>query len=55
MTLKPCPFCGSEDVVLVSGRHAPWYYTAVSCRSCEMEVTRKWGGLINGWNRREKE
>lgn len=48
--LKPCPFCGSENIELVAGDAWPW----VRCRSClassAMEDAEE--DAIEKWNRR---
>lgn len=58
MEVKPCPFCGSTDVVFDMGKTMKWIY----CRSCyamalPTQVRGKAGKnlLIARWNRRADE
>ena len=47
--LKPCPFCGSERLVVHEGKYA-W----VNCLNCETDGPVKQLGeeAIEAWNRR---
>jgi len=53
--LKPCPFCGSEDVVIYKSDVVDEYHEL--CNSCE--VTTKYSNSLDGaialWNTREGE
>lgn len=60
--LKPCPFCGSEDVEPALDEFAPeghkvdWW--VVHCNRCSAEYRNihcDKEGVIEGWNRRVKE
>ncbi len=44
--LKPCPFCGSADVCVVS------FGYGVRCRDCEMAFSGTAPGGAEKWNRR---
>lgn len=50
--LKPCPFCGSSDVVLQNLTDEDDNY--VSCNSCEVQqiATHTRDMAIKAWNRR---
>ena len=52
MTLKPCPFCGSDDVLVEENATFTW----VECQSCDARGTQVIGeeGAIKAWNRRAK-
>lgn len=49
--LKPCPFCGSEDIGPILGEYGLWWVDCDSCHACgplgdtELEA-------ITAWNRR---
>ena len=53
--LKPCPFCGSDDLIVCESKKRAYFY--VSCYECGAEC----GGCegleeaIEEWNRRVKE
>lgn len=52
--LKPCPFCGSSEVKIVSCGVADLYYRPV-CESCGCGFIRYWTdeqSAIEAWNRR---
>jgi transcription elongation factor Elf1 len=45
--LKPCPFCGSDQVSKSEGKHAdgsPWFY--IECENCDAVAEPEM------WNRR---
>ena len=50
MKLKPCPFCGSNDVKVVSGMNF------VACYECESDsgVYDSKEEAVKAWNRRVK-
>ena len=48
--LKPCPFCGSENISIAK----PGGYWRARCENCRISISgyiRK-DGLIESWNRR---
>lgn len=51
--LKPCPFCGSNDLELIIG-DTPWLYHTIDCSGCpvSMEVDGGEELIINAWNTR---
>ena len=56
--LKPCPFCGSTDVKLVSSDDKS--YVSVTCKDCNVWVDHLFCDLseeqmVALWNRRAKE
>jgi Lar family restriction alleviation protein len=59
MKLKPCPFCGSEDVTLYGG-HYLGNPLGVVCRNCgamsktNILLYRGEETAINNWNQRVK-
>lgn len=52
MELKPCPFCGSENVNIDADIDDYWYW--VYCQECETRGPISTVGLdaIEAWNRR---
>lgn len=54
--LKPCPFCGSEDVVDGSSRHSLGVDIYVKCTNCnaKVQICEEYGQdeLYKRWNRR---
>ncbi len=53
--LKPCPFCGSEEVHVVS--YMPSKSHDVTCGKCETKgpVSKDRDEAIKAWNKRVKE
>ena len=51
--LKPCPFCGSEDLKIVNSNRRG---LAVSCNSCRFDAVGYWSDSTNSisaaWNTR---
>lgn len=35
MTLKPCPFCGSKNIILISSHNKTWNYA--TCDDCNSD------------------
>lgn len=52
MKLKPCPFCGSDDVSVIDIAKV-WMVKCESCLACGT-VTTKENTAIKAWNRRAK-
>lgn len=57
--LRPCPFCGGEDVVVERYEHheGQWRYRAVCTGCMAMVDTGCWqtmGRAIEAWNRRSR-
>ena len=54
--LKPCPFCGSEDIAFVQYEHAAGLRYKVCCFSCLAEIdpgyAQKPHVVADMWNRR---
>lgn len=50
VALKPCPFCGSKDVIVDYGEYGP----IIACRGCgiDMEVNYTYQDPVECWNRR---
>lgn len=48
--LKPCPFCGSRDIVIVKYDDNMW----AACKSCHVKTVLEHSekSAINTWNRR---
>lgn len=51
--LKPCPFCGSNDVKI----HVGYSHSYIRCEGCIVSTRRfkDIQGAVNCWNRRVKE
>lgn len=52
-TPRPCPFCGSEDVDVLSKNHFPY----VSCNDCDCRGPDKYdpAEAVDAWNKRAVE
>ena len=56
-TVKPCPFCGSDDLHIITVYIDDNAYDAIECRECDAIFTscddtdRE---IFNAWNRRHK-
>lgn len=52
--VKPCPFCGSEDIVIAPGQNSRaeegFAYSCVTCQECGAEV---YGEAVNYYNNPE--
>ena len=57
--LKPCPFCGSEDIQEGSRTSGLCTDIYIRCRTCggKMQICEEYGEeeLVNRWNRRAGE
>ena len=57
--LKPCPFCGSEDIQEGSRKSDLCTDIYIRCRTCggKMQICEEYGEeeLVNRWNRRMSE
>ena len=49
--LRPCPFCGSDDVVSGAGLEDEYYVECWDC-SAKIESYKSLEEAITGWNRR---
>lgn len=49
--LKPCPFCGSDDVFRGQGPEGEHYVLCWGC-SAKVETYNGMEDAVNGWNRR---
>lgn len=51
--LKPCPFCGGEPFVYISGNKSYGYFKEVICPQCHCQTHRLRGEeAVEVWNRR---
>lgn len=49
--LKPCPFCGSDDVICVAGLDDEYYVECWDC-SAKVESCNGMEDAVAGWNAR---
>lgn len=50
--LKPCPFCGSNDIEVKQYYNDGWYWF-VTCKNCKAEKIHQFKGVaIQEWNNR---
>ena len=59
--LKPCPFCGSDDIRIYENTYEEWEDFSIQCNECGLETFANTGTmpprleeLIEKWNRRDK-
>lgn len=54
--LKPCPFCGSDNLHYFKPCHfgATGVWSSVHCCNCGADMTKKDDKAIAAWNRRYK-
>lgn len=55
--LKPCPFCGSEEIVFMQYEHAAGLRWKVFCCGCAAGIDPGWAqhphAVADLWNRRQ--
>jgi Lar family restriction alleviation protein len=52
--LKPCPFCGNKEPMLLgSNNDPPSFWVACLKCSADMKLKKKEKSAIKAWNRRE--
>lgn len=50
--LKPCPFCGNTDLIIVDGSSVRPNFRNVSCFKCGADWVNQDAGNFDGWNSR---
>lgn len=55
-SVKPCPFCGSENIAYGKYEHACGTRYAILCMNCMAQIdpgwAQSWGAVQELWNRR---
>ena len=55
-SVKPCPFCGSENIAYGKYEHACGTRYAILCMNCMAQIdpgwAQSWGAVQGMWNRR---